>query len=405
MGVSVFTDSLIEVLGLSRVKLSLAYLIGTALSALLLSPAGKLYDRFGARPAGTVVILFLSLQLLVLSRLKTLLPRLQSLFQGDGIVLPFVLITMSFFILRFFGQGMLTLISRNMVMKWFEARRGLANAIMGTFVSFGFAYAPRFFNGLIAGYQWNGAYLRLGLFIGTAGLVTFWLFARDDPRKCGLSPDGAVRQRGKETAVPKYTGPDRDYTLKEARGTLPFWVFSLSSGLTALISTAMTFHIVSIFNIAGMSRGEAVAIFLPASFISVSLNFAASWLSDHISLRYILQVYIIGQVLTLFALMRLAPGPSLILLVIGYGILMGLFNALSTLVWPRYFGITHLGAISGMAMAFMVIGSAVGPYVFSLSLDLTGLYNAACLGCLVLSAVLLGLSFRVRRPSRAGPSL
>jgi len=398
MGISVFTDSLIEVLKLSRVNLSLAYLIGTLTSALILTPAGKLYDRFGARAVGSVTIFFLALQILFLSRLAVVVPVLQ---RGGGIaarIAPFIVITVSFFFLRFLGQGMLTLVSRNMVMKWFEAKRGLANAIMGTFVTFGFSYAPKLFNSLINQYEWDGAWFRMSLLLITAVLLIFWLFARDNPRECGLLPDGGKgKMRGSEKGTAA-AEPSKDFTLAEARRTLPFWVFSLSLCLTALISTAMTFHIVSIFQTSGMTRDIAVGIFLPASVISVCLNFAASWLSDHIPIRYILLIHIIGQILTLVFIAGLGPGTPYVLLIIGYGILMGLFNVLMTIVWPKYFGVTHLGAISGMSMAFIVAGSAVGPYLFSLSLKITGFYRAACWFSLGFSLILFVLSFWVRKP-------
>ena len=49
MGFSVFTDVLIQELGLTRVQLSMAYCIGTVISGLSLPYFGRLYDRLGAR--------------------------------------------------------------------------------------------------------------------------------------------------------------------------------------------------------------------------------------------------------------------------------------------------------------------------------------------------------------------
>ena len=49
MGMAVFTDTFIEVFGLSRTELSMAYLIGTIGSSIFLTAAGRWYDRFGAR--------------------------------------------------------------------------------------------------------------------------------------------------------------------------------------------------------------------------------------------------------------------------------------------------------------------------------------------------------------------
>ena len=49
MGMAVFTDPFIEAFELSRSQLSFAYLCGTVGSAFLLTRAGRLYDRVGAR--------------------------------------------------------------------------------------------------------------------------------------------------------------------------------------------------------------------------------------------------------------------------------------------------------------------------------------------------------------------
>ena len=49
IGVSVFTDHLIEATGLSRLQLANAYLVGTLTSGCLLPFGGKLLDKLGAR--------------------------------------------------------------------------------------------------------------------------------------------------------------------------------------------------------------------------------------------------------------------------------------------------------------------------------------------------------------------
>jgi MFS transporter, OFA family, oxalate/formate antiporter len=46
--------------------------------------------------------------------------------------------------------------SRNMVMKWFEKRRGFANAIIGITISFGFSYSPQALDLLIQSYHMAG---------------------------------------------------------------------------------------------------------------------------------------------------------------------------------------------------------------------------------------------------------
>jgi MFS family permease len=401
VGVSVFTDFLIDELKLSRVHLSLAYLIGTISSALLLSTAGKVYDRRGARAVGTTVALLFGALLLILSQAPSIVFGLTAIFGAalkGGIAL--CLMSVGFFALRFLAQGVLSLISRNMVMKWFDARRGFVNGILGLCVAFGFSYSPRVLNTLIENYTWKGTWKLLGLFIGVGFALIFFILARDNPAECGLQPDGTRPVARKQRAIK--SRPERDFTLAEARRSFTFWMYTLVMGLCGLYITGLTFHVVSIFAEAGMDRITAVSIFFPASVISVSLNFLLNWASDHIKLKYILIVEVVGLLIGSGAFVFLNPGLTFVLLIIGNGIIFGAFGVVSTVTWPRFFGATHLGAISGFAMAWMVGGSAVGPYLFSLSLRYTGSYAGAGYISLGAAALLLALSLRAERPAVPG---
>ncbi len=396
MGVSVFTDDLIRVLKMSRVNLSLAYMIGTIMSALILTPAGKKLDRYGIRAIGTAVVFLLGGLLIGLSFLDKIIGSLISTTNASPRLAAFIVITISFFLLRFLGQGMLTMMSRNMVMKWFDKQRGMANAILGIFTSFGFSLAPKLLNGMIGAGGWNGAWRSLGLGMITAGAVVFWIVSRDNPFDCGMKPDS--KWKGLKRKARPAGHPQRDFTLKEASKTLPFWIFGLTLAMQSLFVTAITFHIVSIFGAAGIGKVQAIGIFLPASFIAVTVNFSVSLMSDYIKLRYILIMHQLGIMLCMFFVSRLGSGLAYVLVIVSYGLINGLFNISISIVWPRYYGITHLGAITGMIMGFIVAGSAVGPYFFSLVNKYTGSYNGASLICLGVMLVLFVLAFRVRRP-------
>ncbi len=72
MGVSVFTENLLNDLEINRNNLSLAYLIGTVGSGLMITRAGKLYDRYGARLMAFIAAAVLGLMLLYLTRVDAL---------------------------------------------------------------------------------------------------------------------------------------------------------------------------------------------------------------------------------------------------------------------------------------------------------------------------------------------
>lgn len=396
VGVSVFTDSLIGSLGISRSLLSLGYLIGTLGSALLLSRAGRVYDRRGARLVATIAAVGLAATLLLLSYsvpITQLLSEAQSFIPASAVA--FAVVTIGFFLLRFSGQGVLALCGRNMVMEWFEARRGVANAVMGVAISFGFSYAPRVFEALLSANGWQSAWRIIAASVAAFALFAFVIY-RDTPEAHGLKPDGGVapsaRRRHPETTAP------RSFTLYEARRTYSFWLFSLSLFLGALLMTAYAFHIVSIFADAGIDRTRAVAVFFPASMVAVFFQFGGSWLSDHIKLKYFGALQAFGAVVMGVGLIFLAPGWPVIVTIAGHGMMQGVFGITSNITWPRFFGREHLGAVSGFAMALTVAGSAVGPYLFSFARDLTGGYQAAALICAVIGVVLSIGAFFAEKP-------
>ncbi|NKF24494.1 MFS transporter [Solimonas marina] len=397
VGVSVFTDFLIDALHLSRSALSFAYLLGTVASALLLSRIGRLYDVYGGRWVAGVAAVAMALVLLGLSVSPAIVAGLSSLLPpGAAPAVAFVVIAFAFFLLRLSGQGTLTLASRNMVMEWFEQRRGLVNALLGVAVAFGFSSAPSLFEGLIqhGGWQWAWRVLAAA----AAGFAVFALLTyRRRPEDHGLLPDGGASARTRRTHQETHAG--RAFTLAEARRTYTFWVFALTATLGGLLVTALTFNVVSIFADAGMSRVRAVSVFLPVAFIAVSFEFGGSWLSDYVKLKYLAMLQLLGVMLVAVALATLRDGWPYVLLIVGLGMMQGMFSIVVGLAWPRFFGRAHLGQISGFAMAMIVTGTAVGPWLFSIARDLSGSYMPAAIGCGVLGLCLAVAAWRAERPA------
>lgn len=396
VGVSVFTDFLIDAHRLSRSWISFAYMAGTIASAMLITRAGHWYDRLGGRwvSAGSaamlaVVLIGMSYSVTVADTLATALP---SNFRHH---VSFGVLTLGFFAMRFFGQGMLTLSSRNMVLEWFETRRGMAMAVIGISVAFGFSVTPPLFEWLIQRGGWEWAWQSIAAMVAGFSLLAF-VFGRSRPEDHGLLPDGPFAKQDRKTHAETLSG--RQFTLAEARRTYSFWVFTFSVVLSGLVLTAFSFHVVSIFGDAGMTRAQAVAIFVPAACASVVVEFIGSWLSDFIKLKYLAMVQLAGIVMLSLSLSFLAPGPALVFVVLGMGLMQGMFGIISGVTWPRFYGRQHLGAISGFSTSIVVAGTAVGPYLFSVVHDQFGSYRAATVLCAVAALILLAASPRADRP-------
>jgi len=127
MGMAVFTDAFIETLGLSRTQLSITYFFGTLGSALFLTRAGRWYDRLGARTMMVGASLGLALVLLYISSVDLLAGAIAGWTGWALGVVTFPLIMLGYFGVRFAGQGVMTSASRNVLLVWFERRRGIVS--------------------------------------------------------------------------------------------------------------------------------------------------------------------------------------------------------------------------------------------------------------------------------------
>jgi len=373
MGVSVYTDHLISGLHLSRIEISTAYMIGTLTSALIMTRAGIFYDRFGARVAAAGSAAGLGLCLVLLSQSVNVTSLLSALTGLKGEHIAFVLMIIGFLGIRFFGQGVLTLVSRGMVMRWFEAHRGFASALMGIFTSFGFSYAPRVLQALIDLSGWQKSWMFTGLSLFVFVLPFILIVFRDSPEDCGIEMEEGVRIKTGSRVRKK--DPDQAWTLAEARRDPRLWCYMILLFFWALYNTAFTFHVTSIFASLGKTTTQAVAIFLPISVISVGARFLGSWLSDIIDLKYHFFTLILSIIAASISLILPYTPAVSVLLITGFGLGGGIFGVLNSVTWPKLYGREHLGAISGMAMSFMVAGSALGPWMFSLMESVWGHYR------------------------------
>ncbi len=398
MGVSVFTENLLSDLQINRNNLSLAYLVGTLGSGLMITRAGKFYDRYGARVMAFVSGVMLGIMLIYLTRVDRFVNAMQEWSWISPVVATFILLAVGFWGIRFFGQGLLTMVSRNMVMKWFNKRRGLANAVLGIFTALGFSVAPKILSQFIEELQWRGAWTMLALLVGVIFAVFVILIYRDNPEDCGCVADGNMRTGKKSKRPPSL--PAHDYSLSEARKTKAFWAFTLALSISALYISGLTFHIISVFESSGLTKEIGLGIFIPTSVIAVVVQFGCGYASDYIRLKYLLIFFMIGMLASTFGLTMLGGQPIAYWMIIsGNGIVWGLWSVLIGVTWPRFYGLKNLGAISGLSMSWTVIGSALGPYLFSLSFNASGGYDLVAWLCVGISALLLLFAFKADNPS------
>ena len=116
MGMAVFADAFIEVTGLTRTELSLAYMLGTITSAFFLTRAGRWFDVHGARSVLIAASLMLGMSILFLSMVDRASEYVATLIGINGSAIAFSLMVVGYFGVRFSGQGVMTSASGNLLL-------------------------------------------------------------------------------------------------------------------------------------------------------------------------------------------------------------------------------------------------------------------------------------------------
>lgn len=397
-GVGPFKEHMMAALGVDSLQLSIAYMVGTIASGLTLPTMGGVFDKIGARKVGVVASIALGLSLVYMSQAD----HVMKFFLGGETAdwLAMALIILGFFLIRFWGQGVFSIVSRAMIGKWFDRKRGIASAISGMPVSFAFTSALLILAYLIeiAG-GWRQAWAGMGLFLLIPGALFCWLIFRDNPEECGLEMDGGpvpAKDNKNEAEFTIY----REFTPGEAARTMAFWVFSLTVCLNGFVGTAIGFHAQTMALEFGMPEKELYALIAKTIFVNIPVSFGVGWMTSRFRLKYSYLLTTAGLGLGMFAFYNLPAIWAQWVFVFCFGLSWGSFGTLLTVTWPRYYGRRHLGKISSWVMTLMVVTSALGPVMFDIFHDFLGAYRTALPLCIVMSVVLFALCFFTENPQR-----
>ncbi len=362
VGLSLFIDSFIFDLGLSRAAISLAYTIATVTAALLLPLVGRWIDRYGPRRAVVVIAVLFSLSCFWMGL-------------TGGLITLFI----GFTLLRAFGPGALSLVNLHVVNLWFIRRRGTAIGWMGVGLALATATFPPLMEGLLAQVGWRRAFLLIGLGLMAILLPIGALLFRAQPERFGLAPDGIAKddndgQPFRETVL----------TLREARRTPIFWLLTLGGMCIGGLGTGLLFHHFSILEHNGIERAAAAVLFIPLGFVSAMSNLGSGVLVDRFGPRRLLAVMLLLFGTMLVTIPLVSTAESVWLYGSVFGLVQGMQGTILGSAYAYYFGREHIGAIKGFSKTLVVAGAALGPLVYGLGFELFGSYSAS----LIFSALL-----------------
>lgn len=317
--------------GLSHGGFGTLYMIATLASAATLPQLGKIVDRISVASTVALAAPVLALACVLMAWSSSLM-----------------LLVLSIYLLRLFGQGMFTHIAMTAMGRWFAAQRGRAISLASIGVNFGEALFPISFVGVAALIGWRGSWLVAASVLLLVALPLIYSLL-----KVERTPQSVVQDPSRPAA--------REWTRGEVVRDPLFWA-SLSGVLAPpFIGTTIFFHQVYLSELRGWGPSVFAASFAIMSSMTILFALIAGQLVDRFSAIRLLPSFLVPLSLSCFVLAYTdAPWGAyafMALMGISYGFSSTLFGAL----WPELYGSKHLGGIRSLIVAFMVFATAMGP--------------------------------------------
>lgn len=410
-GMSPFLEPMLDAYGIQRGDFTLAYMLGTISAGLTTWRLGVFFDTVDARLIGTFAFLGVGLSL-ILTGLGN------EIYHGfvqpptENVPLAVGFLTICFFFMRLMGLGIMMTIARSMIVRWFTRHRSIAVAVNGVALSLSYSGAPVLIFFLVERIGWQTAWISMGIFFATLMTLFGYLFFRHSPANVGFpleadtggdGPSPALKSAasqplaGGEKFFPVY----RNYTAGEATRTFSFWIFIAGIASCGLIGTGIIINLVALGTDQGLTAPQALFLLLPSAVFNIITTLVLGAIGHRTRMKWVLLLLFLSLLVEVFSAGRLGSFMGQMAFALGSGVAWGCFGILINLPWPRFFGSQHIGSINSYVTGISILASATGPFIFGKIRDLTGTFDLAIQGCLLMIPIFLLASLKVQNPQRA----
>ncbi len=338
---SVFAAEIRDEFALSHGDWGFLYSVGTTASAAVMVWTGILTDTFRVRVLGPAVLACLAASCLLL-------------WAAEG----WWSLAVAIFALRFFGQGMATLVATVAMARWFLASRGTALSISRIGVGLGEAFLPLVFVALMGAAPWRDLWL---VAAGIVGLILpmLWPLLKLERTPQSMAKDDQAAGMG-----------GWHWTRGAMLRHPLFWLLIPMLLAPPAFGTAFFFHQVHLAETKGWAHLGLVSIFPLFTAAAFLAMFLSGPIIDRAGTARLLPVVILPMAAG-FAGFALAPTLWVAAIFITLlGLTQGLNNTVPPAFWAEFYGTRHLGGIKALAAAVMVFGTAIGPALTGALIDL-----------------------------------
>ena len=318
---------------LSHGEFGRLYMFATLASAMCLPFLGRLVDVFPAHRMIAVVV-----------------PVLAAATVMAGLANSVLLLVVAIFVLRLFGQGMMTHIALTATGRWFSAERGRAVSLVVLGHQGGEATIPLAFSVIAIAYGYQA-----GWFAGTFALLVvglpfaFWAYRQ--PRE----------PHARNVAIEKPEKLIRSWTRKEVTRDPIFWVLLTGVLAPPFIGTTIFYHQNYMTTLNDWPPQLFAVSLLVLSISTVVFALITGALVDRFGASAILPYFLLPLSAACIALAYSGPPYTLFGVMILLGISYGFSSTLFGSLWPEIYGTAYLGSIRAVTVSAAVFATAAGP--------------------------------------------
>jgi predicted MFS family arabinose efflux permease len=292
-----------------------------------------------------------------------------------------------------------------MASRWFDARRGLAIGIAGGAMAAGQLLVVPLAMWLMLSWGWRTAFVVLGVGFLAIVLPVVLALIRNDPRDVGLEPYGAVP--GGRTGSSGDPAVERT-TLREAIGTMPFWLLLGSFWVCGYTSVGLVLtHLIPHATEHGFHGSQAAQALGVMGAFNIIGTIASGWICDRYGQKTPLAAYYGLRGLSLVFLPYVGTLAGLFAWAVVFGLNFISTVPATTALTARIYGRYSVGELSGWIFFSHQIGSAVGAlaggYFYDRFGDYTVAFHSAAL--VAFAATIMVLAIRERPVSRRPPAV
>jgi sugar phosphate permease len=355
--IALFGGEIRQDLNLSHGEFGAIYSIATLCSAVTLLWSGTLIDRLPLRKVSVVVVCALALACLLMS------------FSG-GVASLFIAV----YLLRHFGQGLMSMTSTTAMMRYLSESKGKANSLSNMGYSFAEAMIPTVIIALLLMVDWRTAWQIVSLFIVLIVPALLLFLSQHQPSRhrqyVAEQEQYQLSENKPDNSPTEINRRQRQWTRAQVLRDPIFYLLVPALVSQSLLYTGFMFHQVHLVEVKGWSLLVWGSMYLLFSITTIVSSLLIGGLVDKIGALRLVPFIPMPMAIGLWTLSSSSEPIIAGVFMLLMGLSTGAQAAISAPFYAERYGNKHFASIKSLASFVMIVTTGTSPIILGWMIDI-----------------------------------